>query len=423
MADNVQTPAGSGSDPLIASDEIGGVHYQRVKLVDSAVDSAAPLKTTAVGADKALSVAIVDAAGNQVTSFGGGSGAGQADKSGFTEGSGTVMPIGGVFNDAPGADPAEDQAAAIRITAKRALHANLRSAAGAEVGVVAAPLRTDPTGATAQPVTDNGGSLTVDGSVSLAAALPAGTNNIGDVDVLTLPSLPAGANTVGSIAGITTSVTPGTGATNLGKAEDAPHATGDVGVLVLGVRSDAAVTPVSTDGDYHPLLFDGSGFLRVRPQGTNAHDAVASGNPTIMAGVSETPEDTAPANQVSAEGDQTSLVVSRDGALYTHPHPPRIWHAASEFTAAQTDTSVKAAPGAGLSLYITDIYVAVNGTVTVTLEEGMTVLKHRFYGSAAGQSASRNLRVPMKLAANTALTVTTSAAIACTVAVSGYTAP
>jgi hypothetical protein len=53
----------------------------------------------------------------------------------------------------------------------------------------------------------------------------------------------------------------------------------------------------------------------------------------------------------------------------------------------------------------------------------MTVLKHRFYGSAAGQSASRNLRVPMKLAANTALTVTTSAAIACTVAVSGYTAP
>ena len=39
------------------------------------------------------------------------------------------------------------------------------------------------------PVTDNGGSLTVDGSVSLAAALPAGTNNIGDVDVLTMPAI------------------------------------------------------------------------------------------------------------------------------------------------------------------------------------------------------------------------------------------
>ena len=38
-------------------------------------------------------------------------------------------------------------------------------------------------------VTDNGGSLTVDGGVSLSAPLPAGTNNIGDVDVLTLPAV------------------------------------------------------------------------------------------------------------------------------------------------------------------------------------------------------------------------------------------
>lgn len=35
--------------------------------------------------------------------------------------------------------------------------------------------------------------------VNLQTALPAGTNNIGDVDVLTLPALPAGANTVGAV--------------------------------------------------------------------------------------------------------------------------------------------------------------------------------------------------------------------------------
>lgn len=52
---------------------------------------------------------------------------------------------------------------------------------------------------TPQPVSDGGSSLTVDGSVSLAAALPAGTNNIGDVDVLTLPSLPAGNNNIGDV--------------------------------------------------------------------------------------------------------------------------------------------------------------------------------------------------------------------------------
>jgi hypothetical protein len=421
MADNVQTPGGNGSDPLIASDEIGGVHYQRIKLVDPAADGSSPLAAKTTGAERTLAVAVVDGAGNQITAFGGG--AVQADKSAFAEGAGTIMPVGGIYNETPGADPLEDQAAAVRITARRALHANLRNAAGSEVGVGGAPLRTDPTGTTAQPVTDNGGSLTVDGSVSLAAAIPAGGNNIGDVDVLTLPALPAGANTIGSIAAITMGITPGTAATNLGKAEDSPHASGDVGVMVLGIRSDTAATPVSADGDYHPLLFDGGGFLRVRQQGTNPHDSAASSNPMMISGVAETPEDTAPGNQVSAEGDQTSFAVDRDGALYTHPHPPRIWHAASEFTTAQTDTTVKAAPGAGLSLYITDIFVAANGAVTVTLEEGTSTLKFRFYASSAGQNASRSLIVPIKLTANTALTVTTSAAVTCTVSVSGYSAP
>ena len=40
-----------------------------------------------------------------------------------------------------------------------------------------------------QPVSDGGSSLTVDGAVSLASSLPAGGNNIGDVDVLTMPAL------------------------------------------------------------------------------------------------------------------------------------------------------------------------------------------------------------------------------------------
>lgn len=49
------------------------------------------------------------------------------------------------------------------------------------------------------PISDNGSSITVDGSVSVASALPAGTNNIGDVDVLTLPALPAGTNNIGDV--------------------------------------------------------------------------------------------------------------------------------------------------------------------------------------------------------------------------------
>ncbi len=128
-------------------------------------------------------------------------------------------------------------------------------------------------------VQDGGNSLTVDGSVSITGALPAGTNNIGDVDVLSLPPLPAGSNAIGTV-GVTSlpalpagtnnigdvdilSVIPGTGATNLGKAEDAAHTSGDVGVMILAVRNDDMDSIVSADGDYAPLQVNSEGHLAV----------------------------------------------------------------------------------------------------------------------------------------------------------------
>ena len=111
---------------------------------------------------------------------------------------------------------------------------------GTEAAALRVTLANDSTGVVS--VDDNGGSLTVDGAVSISAALPAGTNNIGDVDVL--------------------SVVPGTGATNLGKAESAAHTSADVGVMVLGVRNDAG-TALAVDGAYIPLSLDSAGAVRV----------------------------------------------------------------------------------------------------------------------------------------------------------------
>lgn len=76
-------------------------------------------------------------------------------------------------------------------------------------------------------------------------------------------ALPAGSASIGSIISITTSITPGTAAGNLGKAEDAVHASGDVGVMALGVRNDALVALSGTDGDYTPLATDAQGHLQV----------------------------------------------------------------------------------------------------------------------------------------------------------------
>ena len=57
-----------------------------------------------------------------------------------------------------------------------------------------------------------------------------------------------------------TSQAPGVTATSIGKAEDAVHGSGDVGVMSLAVRKDVAATQAA-DGDYTPLLTDDEGKL------------------------------------------------------------------------------------------------------------------------------------------------------------------
>lgn len=94
-------------------------------------------------------------------------------------------------------------------------------------------------------------------SATIDAALPAGANaigklaansgvDIGDVDV----------TTVGTI-------TPGTAATSLGKAEDAAHTTGDVGVMALAVRTDTLASSSGTTADYSAINTNRDGALWV----------------------------------------------------------------------------------------------------------------------------------------------------------------
>jgi len=85
-------------------------------------------------------------------------------------------------------------------------------------------------------------------------------------------SLPAGTNAIGKLAANSgvdigdvdvTSVIAGTGATNLGKAEDAAHTTGDVGVMMLAVRrsSPTDLSANTSDGDYEPPQVNRDGAI------------------------------------------------------------------------------------------------------------------------------------------------------------------
>ncbi len=137
-ADNKTIDNGGLTDFTAATDEIAGVDYQYVKLVDGTPDSTAKIQGTEanglevdvtrmaplvagtafagkvqltdgtsdatvrnLAANDALNVAIVDGAGNQVTSFAGSGGTSSTDDADFTQASTAGTPVIGVFESAP----------------------------------------------------------------------------------------------------------------------------------------------------------------------------------------------------------------------------------------------------------------------------------------------------------------------------------
>lgn len=108
------------------------------------------------------------------------------------------------------------------------------------------------------------------------------------VSIATVPS--HAVTNAGTFAVQVSSQVPGTAATNLGKAEDAAHSSGDVGVMLLAVR-EATATDLSagnTDGDYEPLQVDANGKLHVNPgtvtvTGTVTSNAGTNLNTSLLA--------------------------------------------------------------------------------------------------------------------------------------------
>jgi len=130
-----------------------------------------------VGGQKALKVDVVQTVGGG--GGGGGTGIAYTDENAFTEGTSQYTPIGGEFKDT-GTDLTDGQGGVAKVTAKRALHINLRSTAGTELATAGAPLRVDPTGTTPQPASQSGAwSVTANigttGGLALDATLTGGT--------------------------------------------------------------------------------------------------------------------------------------------------------------------------------------------------------------------------------------------------------
>jgi hypothetical protein len=174
-------------------------------------------------------------------------------------------------------------------------------------------------------VGDNSGSLTVDAPVGtpVFVRLSDGSSAIATlpVSLASLPALAAGTNNIGDVDVL--SVVPGTGATNLGKAEDAGHTTGDVGVGVLAVRLDS---PNAANGATADYLFP----------------------TTDMVG-----------------GIRTALYET-DFAVLGTKHVKKYYTS----TGAVTDGIVWS-PAAGTRWYVTDIVIQTSAAATITLEDDL----------------------------------------------------
>jgi len=118
-----------------------------------------------------------------------------------------------------------------------------------------------------------------------------------EMQVDVVASLPAGSAAIGKLAANSgvdigdvdvTSIVPGTGATNLGKAEDAAHSSGDTGVMPLAVRNDAPAALGGSDGDYAPLQVNSAGSLYTKDETGEAGSILVTGTTAVTSAISGT---------------------------------------------------------------------------------------------------------------------------------------
>lgn len=294
---------------------------------------------------------------------------------------------------------------------------------------------------------------------NLGNPIPAGTNNIGDVDVLTVPA-PLSTSGGGTEA-TALRVTIANDSTGVVSVDDnGASLTVDGTVAVSGtvtVDSELPAAAALADNTANPtvpgvgaflMAFDGTNWDRVQTgaatggalkvdgsavtqpvsgtvtaAGGAAHDAAISGNPVRVAGRARTSDYTAVAND-----DTADLVTDTTGKQVTLPYsiPENFTDGVTDAITGTTDTAVIAAPGAGIRLYITSILVtnshATVGTV-VELKDGTTV-KYRGHAASAGGGFSCSFPTPIRLTANTAFNaanVTTGSNTY--VSATGYKAP
>ncbi len=171
----------------------------------------------------------------------------------------------------------------------------------------------------------------VSGTVTINA-IPAGTNNIGDVDVLSLPTLPAGTNNIGDVDVLTLPALPA-GTNAIGK---------------LAANDGVDIGDVTINNTSLPIA------------GDVAHDAADSGSPVKVGAKAANALPTAVAN-----GDRTNNISDLFGRqLFSHIDPAmQVAITKTAFNATTTQTGgAMWTPASGKKIALTSLTIGTYGT-------------------------------------------------------------
>jgi hypothetical protein len=362
MADNVTIDNGALTDFDAATDDVGGKHYQRVKLDVGGDGASTPVVgSVPVGGDVAH-----DAAD-----------------------SGNPVKIGGVYRNSVTPVAADDRVEAqfgptgIQYVSNTVPHSSdadgvgntsaSRSFNGYDESVGQLEVRSFVYNGATWDRTRGDAANGLDVDVTRLPALPAGTANIGDVDVLTVPApLSTAGNGTAATAHRVTIASDSTGvvglaagSNNIGDVDVASIAAGDNNIGNVDIVTMPAL-PAGTNniGDVDVLTLPGVGGLA-------AHASATSGNPVYIAGRASAAIPT----DVGADGDAAGMWTNRNGAtvVLMAPHvglnsdPWALVHEGAQYTSAQTST-VLVAGGASEKIVVTKLQIQAFGTTAFDLQ-------------------------------------------------------
>jgi hypothetical protein len=355
-----------------------------------------------------------------------------------------IFPISGHFDDTSIVLALEDNPAPVRITQYRALHVNLRTAAGVEIGTGGSPIPVSLGASDVKigrvSITDAGGtdqavvgpasnwsgsggavaSIDPSGSTKLYVASLAhqlwpatgnragvsgdGTyygqlmNDLGDL-VVSLGSVTTGAGSTQIVVG--DGVT-GNGSPRVTIAGQVANDGVDIGspIKIGGRASTATPTAVSADGDRVNAWYDRNGRAHIYSDqtlvvgGNVAHDAADSGNPIKFGGKARQTNPTA-----VADGDRVDAMLDDVGRFVPVDQNVRdnIADAEQSYTTT-TEAAVLSAAGSGVFLDLKEILITNTSAsnVTVSIRDATTGTIRRRFRCPANETRGIVFSTPLR---------------------------